>query len=454
MRAPRATSLLADTYWALEPGKVEAVAELVENLVAGRETDNGPLARVAGQGADSRPYYVENGVAVISISDVIAFRLNLFQAISGGTSTEIIGKQVRMAARDEEVSAIVLDINSPGGAAHGLVDLASTIREAAAVKPVVAWTGELMCCAAYWVGSAATEIICSADARVGSIGVYYVHVESSGKDMQEGVKRTIFKAGRYKAAGNDAEPLSDDAVSAIQSNIDDIYTLFINTVAENLGMSVSDVQENMADGRAHIGEKALAKGFVHSIGDLAFALSRARALVSTINQEADSMPTGSTPQGGNGAQADSGSGAVDISAVSAEQIKTQNPALAAALVQEGIDAERARVTAIIEADANAETTLAAVKNGTEPEAFYRSALAAELQGRKTALADFKKSLDDSAGQSGKATTASSTSSDFMALLDEHVKSNEGCNRSQAMVAMARKHPEVHAAFLKAQRERS
>ncbi|MEF2145134.1 MAG: S49 family peptidase [Desulfovibrionaceae bacterium] len=451
MRARRAINLLAGQVWALEPEKLEAVAQLVEDLSLGRATNPEPFAAIAGEGPSvNRPYAVEDGVAIIPVDGVIAFRMNLFQAMSGGTSTEMLGKYVRMAASDSGVEAILLDVTSPGGAVHGLSDLSAEIRDAASVKPVVAWTGEQCCSAAYWIASAASEIGCSVSACVGSIGVYAIHVETSAKDAKDGVTRTIFKAGRYKAAGNPVEPLSDDSRAIIQQQVDQYYALFVDAVAENLSRSVDEVLSAMADGRTHIGQKALDMGFVNFIGDRAAAIARARALASTLNQEAI-MPAGTTLPGGLGAQLESGSGAVTISALTAEQLKAECPSLVESLRAEGVQAERARVAEILEAGGDSPAALQAVKEGTEPAAFFKAALEAERSGRGSALKAMQESLSESVGQDGKA-ASSDKPADFMALVEEHRKAT-GCSGGDAVKAMGRKHPDIHSAWLASQ-ERS
>lgn len=298
IRAKRSISALTGEVWALEPGKLVQVADFAQAIIEGRATNGEVFANLAGEtGGESRPYHLtETGVAVVPVAGVIARRLNLFQSISGGCSTEMLGKQIRMAVNDPMARAIVLDIDSPGGGCFGLSDLAETIRLARETKPVVAFTAELMCSAAYWIGSAADEIICTSDAQVGSVGVAGMHFDYSKRDENEGIKRTVLSAGVYKRLASDEKPLTDEGREYLQQRVDHYYSMFVEAVAENRGMSVEDVVEKLADGSTHIGNEALERGFVHTIGNMEFAIARALELAgsSTFTLEAD-MP-GTTPK--------------------------------------------------------------------------------------------------------------------------------------------------------------
>lgn len=450
IRARRAVTALTGEVWALEPRKLEQVADFAQALIEGRATNGDLFAQVAGESeGEAKPYTVTgDGVAVISVNGVIARRLNLFSSISGGTSTELLGAWARKAGDDPGVRAIVMDINSPGGGVFGLTDLVGTIRTVRQVKPVVAFTAELMCSAAYWIGSAADEMVCTVDAEVGSFGVACMHIDRSGADEKAGVKRTMLSAGKYKRIASDEKPLSDEGREYLQQRVDHYYTLFVDAVAENRSMSVEDVLENLADGSTHIGKEALARGFVNFVGNMEFALARALVLADNMNsinstQEAD-MP-GTTPQG---AGADNGGSAtLDLSAITAEQLANENPDLAAHFTAAGANDERARCVALLEAGADSKLTLAAVKEGTESGEFYKQALEAERTGKAEALKDFEQDLSESAGMDGKESDNQS-GADFDAMVEAHMK-DAGCSKGKAVLAVARKNPAAHAAWLAA-----
>lgn len=447
-RAPRAFSALVGEVWALEPNKMEQVADFAQAMLEGRAGNGEIFAQLAGESdGANRPYAIVDGVAVIPVTGVIARRLNLFQAFSGGCSTELVGKQVRQAANDDDVSAIVLDIDSPGGGVFGLNDLAGTISSVSeAGKPVVAHTSELMCSAAYWIGSAAQEMICTADAQVGSIGVAAMHFDYSERDRKEGVRRTVLYAGHYKRLASDEKPLSEEGREYLQERVDNYYSLFVDAVARNRGMSVEDVLEKLADGSTHIGHEALSRGFVHSVGNLEFAISRALELSESPNQEEqeEHMSTGTSSAGDTDARGGD-SGVLDLSTVTAAQLSAANPELAAELQARGASAERARVVELFEAQAGAEMTLEAVQSGADPKEFYKAALAVERKGQTEALAEFEKTMSESAGQDGKDLSATAADG-FESLIAAHMDTAK-CSKGEAIIAVARRHPDAHAAWL-------
>ena len=201
-------------------------------------------------------------VAVIPMHGPIAKRMNLFHAISGGVSTELLKAAIEDALGNPTVDAIVLDVESPGGTVDGTKELADFIYEQRGIKPILAHANGLMASAAYWIGSAADMITAYDTAQVGSIGVITAHYDYSKADEMEGVKRTFIYAGKYKAMGNDAEPLPKEAKDYIQQKVDDIQTMFVTSVARNRGKDIDYVLKNMADGKIFLAEEAQKVGLI------------------------------------------------------------------------------------------------------------------------------------------------------------------------------------------------
>ena len=444
IRAKRSVAALTNEVWALEPGKLIQVAEFAQALIEGRATNGEMLARVAGDSDGIvRPYTLtEDGVAVISVEGVIARRLNLFQSFSGGCSTELLGTYILMAATDAAVRAIVMDINSPGGGVFGLTDLVETIRQARESKPVVAFTPEMMCSAAYWIGSAADEMVCTVDAEVGSVGVACMHFDNSGRDEKEGVKRTVLYAGEYKRIISDEKPLSEEGLAYLQQKVDRYYSLFVEAVAENRDMSVENVLANLADGSTKIGAEALSAGFVHHVGNMEFAIGRALELADSSTYTLEANMPGPTKDAGTAA---GGSAPLDLSALTAEQLTQANPDLAAEMVVAGVNNERERVVELFDAGADPTLTLEAVKGGTDSKSFFKQALDSERKGKTAGLETFETDMSKSAGQDGKP-IAEAGGDDFDALVLAHMDSTK-CSKGKALLAMGRKHPAAHEAWL-------
>ncbi|XPV75514.1 MAG: signal peptide peptidase SppA [Desulfovibrio sp.] len=455
MKAKRAVAALTSEVWALDMNKFEQIASLAELLITNQSTDSSVFSQMSHETeeAEPRPYFVaENGIAILSVDGVIARRMNLFQSFSGGCSTELLSKHVRMATDDPAVAAILLDINSPGGGVFGLDALSACIRAAREEKPVIAFTAEQMCSAAYWIGSAANEIICSVDAAVGSVGVATMHFDRSGQDEQSGIKRTVISQGEYKRITSDEKPLSAEGTAYLQQQVDHYYTLFVEAVAENRGMSVDDVLKNLADGSIHIGSDALERGFVHHVGNLEFAMQRALELAESPTSINSTKETDMSKPGalGSGSTASAGSVPQDFSTLTADQLKQSAPELAAELIAEGTTAERSRIVELLEVKADPELTMAAVKDGTDPKIFYKQIFAAEHSGRDVALKAYEERLSGSAGHDGK-NTSEADGSDFDAMVQEEMKT-AACTKGKATLTIAQKHPKAHALWLQSKNE--
>lgn len=264
----RVLTFAAVQAWALQEEKLEAVRAFLERRSEGQLTEEEIRAAIGGAAPARRDPSTGNGVAVLPLFGVISHRMGSLTSISGGTSTEAFTKAFRAALDNPDVGTIVLDVDSPGGAVSGVPELAREIAQARRKKRVVAVANSLMASAAYWIGSAADEVIATPSAMVGSIGVYNLHVDRSQAQERAGIRTTIVRAGRFKAEGNPYEPLSEEARAALQDQVDDYYAAFIQDVARNRGASLEDVQTGYGEGRTLTAARARAAGLVDRIATL------------------------------------------------------------------------------------------------------------------------------------------------------------------------------------------
>jgi signal peptide peptidase SppA len=259
--------------WAILPEKLAVLQEIVIRHINGEKLDPEEVQMVI-HGA-KRPANRKAGkVAILPLFGTIFPRANLMTNTSGATSAEIYGQQFDELVQDPEVSAIILDVDSPGGHVEGIPDLSRKIYEARNKKPVVAVANHLMASAAYWVGSAASEVVMTSTGLVGSIGVWSAHDDGSGALAKSGIKRTLISAGKYKMEGNPWEPLTEEARTAIQFSVDEAYKLFTRDVARNRGVNVAEVRNGFGEGRVVGAEPALKMGMVDRIGTLEETLQR------------------------------------------------------------------------------------------------------------------------------------------------------------------------------------
>lgn len=159
----------------------------------------------------------------------------------GGTSTVQLRRDIRTAAADPNVSAILLGIDSPGGTVAGTSDLAAEVLAARKSKPVWAQINDLGASAAYWVASQADAVFANAPtALVGSIGTVQVVYDASGMAEREGVKVMLFATGPLKGAGIMGTPVSDDQAAYFQRTVDQLQTSFDKAVMS--GRSINAAQ--------------------------------------------------------------------------------------------------------------------------------------------------------------------------------------------------------------------
>lgn len=257
-----------ESPWAILPYQLMVLEEIVARHVAGEKLTAEEIeARI--HGAASRPPDRQvNSVAVLPLFGTIFPRANMMTQMSGATSAERFSAQFSALLNDPQVGSIVLDVNSPGGQVNGIEEVSRQIFDARGKKPIVAVANHLMASAAYWIGTAADEIVVAPSAEVGSIGVLAVHKDMSAALMQEGVKVSMITAGKYKAEGNPYEPLATEAKAFIQDRVNETYDTFINAVARNRGVDSQIVKSGFGEGRVVGAKQAVAMGMADRIGTL------------------------------------------------------------------------------------------------------------------------------------------------------------------------------------------
>lgn len=329
--------------WAIQPDKLLEIQAIYATHMRGEKIDIAAVEQRLGRPLANEPkgYDIIDGVAVLPIEGVSARKMNLMSQISGGVSTELVGREIRAAVNDQAVHSIILAIDSPGGTVDGTQALASIIAGARASKPVVTLATGTMASAAYWYGSAAeARYISDATTVVGSIGVVARHVDVSGAEASRGVKTTLISAGKFKTVANEYGPLTQEDRATLQDRVDYTYSLFVADVAAHLGITPEAVHERMADGRVFIGQQAIAAGLVDGVAtldQLVEQLNRDRSSTGAVRSARVTTPT-TTAQG------------TATMTLTRDSLQAQAPELLQALLAEGqaagATAERARIQAV------------------------------------------------------------------------------------------------------------
>lgn len=184
-----------------------------------------------------------HGVALLPVSGSLVSRTRGLDAMSGIQSYRQIGSDFQALMADDSVQHIVLHIDSPGGSVNTLPDLVDQIAAARGVKPVTALVDDNAYSAAYWIASAAEDIVISRTSGVGSIGAMAVHVDRSAALERNGIKVTAITSGARKAMLSSDNPLTDDARAHLQGMVDEMGAMFIDGVASLRGLSAKAVRE-------------------------------------------------------------------------------------------------------------------------------------------------------------------------------------------------------------------
>lgn len=252
-----------EVLWAGTEHSLALAMEAHDRMMAGAFSDDDDE-----EDDDEAPfnYSVQGEVGVIAIKGSLTNRDSWYNRYIGVTSYGDIRNALTYAAGQSGIKAILLDIDSGGGAVNGVADASSLIQLIDKnVKPIYAFTDGTMCSAAYWLGCSARETYSSNVSTVGSIGVIATHMEYSKALKEAGVGVTVIRAGEFKALANSVEPLSDKAKTQLQTQLNSAYQVFLEHVADCRNTTVNLCDANMAQGREFFGKDALAAGLVDGI---------------------------------------------------------------------------------------------------------------------------------------------------------------------------------------------
>jgi signal peptide peptidase SppA len=276
MKYARILMAAATELWAMDEMKLAVIIDFLAMQAAGGKLDAAEIEARIGKGREETVARQQGGVGILPLRGVIANRINMTGNISGGggTSCEQFSAMLQAALRDDQVKAIVLDVDSPGGTVSGTDELSAQIFNARGQKPIVAHVNATAASAAYWIASAADEVVVTPSGAVGSVGVFSVHEDISAALEKAGIKRTLISAGEHKGEGVNFMPLADDTKAHVQQLVDEANSVFIKTLARNRNVSQAAVRDNFGKGRLVSAAAAVDRGMADSVGTLEDTLQR------------------------------------------------------------------------------------------------------------------------------------------------------------------------------------
>jgi protease-4 len=176
-------------------------------------------------------------------------------------------EEIRNYVKDASIKAVVLRIDSPGGAVAPSQEIYEEVRKAAAKKKIVVSMGSVAASGGYYIASPATKIVANPGTLTGSIGVIMEIPNLEGLMNKIGVKTEVIKSGSHKDIASIFRGIKKEDREILQGVLDNVHEQFITAVAEGRNMPREDVKK-IADGRVFTGEQALEIGLVDQLGNL------------------------------------------------------------------------------------------------------------------------------------------------------------------------------------------
>lgn len=336
-------------YWAIEPDILKSFYRLDEMKSLSFQSE-----RRLG---NTRSTLIRDGTAIIPLYGPITARSDLFSFFFGGTSLADLAKDFQTALDDDQVKAILFDVDSPGGVALGPSEMADAIFKARGKKPIWSYVGRNCSSAAYWIASATEKIIANPSALLGSIGVVTTIPVQEQPDL-EGYKNIEIVSSNAKQKRPD--PRTEEGMAEIKRELNDLEAQFIEAIAKYRNVTVNTVKNDFGQGGVLIGKNAVASGMADCLGSYEEVIAELNQKIST-NKQINFMSKET----------------IERSAINADFIKAEFPEIAEKLAKEnstkitneikessneiifaegkkagfseGIEAERKRILAIEEA---------------------------------------------------------------------------------------------------------
>lgn len=279
----RVSSRLFNSPLMLRPEKAEMLcAALVDRLgiqkldtIDGRSLGVAQMRQMAmdDDGYWSKPktprdmYEVRRGVATIEIGGTLVHKLGGVEPYSGMRGYDQIDRILCDALANEDVGAVLIDLDSPGGEVSGCFSfagkLASLTKRAGGSKPIVAFANEMACSAAYAIAASCDAVMTTSTGQVGSIGVWTMMVDMTKGLSKNGIEVTMIRAGERKARGGPYEHADKATVDKLQGWVDETWDIFAAHIAATRPISKRAVLS--LEGDWFTGSDALGVGLVDAV---------------------------------------------------------------------------------------------------------------------------------------------------------------------------------------------
>ena len=261
-----------DHRWAITESALSNIVKIIESEISPEKAREMLHSKQGRDLPGTERVTVRNDVAVIDVFGPIFPRANIITEYSGATALGLLAKDFNTSLEDPQIKGIVLNVDSPGGEVGGISEFANMVFDARDKKPIYAYGFNMVCSAAYWIGSAAGKLIISDTAMVGSIGVATVWRDTRSKDKSQGVVHHEIVSS--VSPNKRPDPATDAGKAEILKELDALATVFVNTVAKNRNVSTEQVLSDFGKGGVLIGQAAVDAGMADGIGSLESVIAK------------------------------------------------------------------------------------------------------------------------------------------------------------------------------------
>jgi ClpP class serine protease len=271
----KVVSWIFDHMWGITEEALETIIALAErdrvelsSILAGKQqVDTEALSIRLGEPVEGTAQAtIRNGSAIIPIVGPIFPRANLLTQMSGATSIQTVASDFSAVMKNPDVKRVILDIDSPGGEVTGISEFANMIHSSREKKPITAYIDGKGASAAYWLASAADEVVISETAVLGSIGIIAALKDTRRADDAAGVKKIEFvsSVSPNKRVNFDSE----ESLKKIQTVVDNLGGVMVQSIARNRGTDEETVLADFGKGGLLVGALAVGQGLADRIGSL------------------------------------------------------------------------------------------------------------------------------------------------------------------------------------------
>jgi len=292
--------LATNDVWFIEPGFLQSFLEMASSRdLSFDEAKMGSLFDLIN---NANTYERKDDIAIISVSGSLIKKANpILQFLLGVSSYETIESNFRKALQDDQVKAIMMRYDTPGGLVSGLSSLSNLIYGSRKVKPIMAYV-ENATSAGYWLASSASSVILGeVTSKVGSIGCVAIHRSIKNAAEKLGIEFTVIASGAFKKLGNEYEQLSEKDREYFQGRIEHYHDLFLDAVSRNLGKPVDQLPENVKESQVFIGQEGITNGLASEILSFDQAMAKLKSMIGSNRRttSAKYQPSANATRKGN-----------------------------------------------------------------------------------------------------------------------------------------------------------